>query len=261
MTIPETRITAAICTYNRVDYVEDAIRSLLNQTYPVELTDIIVVDNASTDNTREIVESLQKKSSHGHRFRYFLEKNQGLSYARNRALDECTTDYIAFLDDDAKASEQWLEYVVRSFIEPDPSPAIVGGKIDLYFEGEKPDWADEFMHGQYLPCVWSGLDFGDQPRFMQPNEGAVGANIAYSVKVLKSKGIQFPVDLGRIGNNLLGGEEGDVSRKLVAAGFRSYYHPTRQGGPPGTRIPIKGLLCEEENLLGREDARPEHIER
>lgn len=100
-TIPT--VSVVISTYKRANLVPQAIRSVLRQTY----TDfeVIVVDDASPDNTREVVESIDDN-----RVKYIRhEKNKGLSAVRNTGIGAAVGRYIAFLDDDDEWREDKLE--------------------------------------------------------------------------------------------------------------------------------------------------------
>jgi teichuronic acid biosynthesis glycosyltransferase TuaG len=89
---PAMQVSALIPTYNRATDVKRALDSVLSQTFPV--AEIIVVDDGSTDNTREVV------ASFGDRVRYIYKKNAGLSAARNTGIQAATGEWIAFLDSD-----------------------------------------------------------------------------------------------------------------------------------------------------------------
>ena len=91
---PNTRISVVIPTYNRAATITGSIESALNQTYPV--SEIIIVDDASTDNTGQTVQALGDD-----RIRYFcLDKNKGAGGARNYGVSQARYDMIAFLDSD-----------------------------------------------------------------------------------------------------------------------------------------------------------------
>lgn len=91
------KISAIIPTYNRKNVISRAIDSALNQTYPMH--EIIVVDDGSTDGTEDFL-----KKKYGKKIRYFKQKNQGPSAARNLGIKKSTGDWIAFLDSD----DEWL---------------------------------------------------------------------------------------------------------------------------------------------------------
>ncbi len=91
-------VSVVISTYNRAHLVERAIRSVLNQTY--RDFELIVVDDASGDNTREVVDNF-----HDERIRYMRhDDNKGAPEARNTGIKKAGGRYIAFLDDD----DEWL---------------------------------------------------------------------------------------------------------------------------------------------------------
>ena len=86
-------VTVAISTFNRATFLAESISSVLCQT--LQDFEIVVVDDGSTDNTRQIVESFDD-----HRIRYFFQENSGIAAARNRAADEARGYYTAVHDDD-----------------------------------------------------------------------------------------------------------------------------------------------------------------
>lgn len=85
-------VSIIICAYNAQDFIGETLQTVLAQTYAN--TEIIVVDDGSTDGTADIVHS------QGSRIRYTFQKNQGLSSARNTGLGICTGVYIVFFDAD-----------------------------------------------------------------------------------------------------------------------------------------------------------------
>jgi glycosyltransferase involved in cell wall biosynthesis len=134
---PAPRISATICTHNRAEYLGKALKSLSVQTLPAEDFEVLVVDNASTDDTAALVESVRPILPS---LRYVFEGSLGLSRARNTAIREARGDYIAFLDDDAVAVSEWLEAILTAFDTVKPTPVCVGGRIEPIWEGARPSW-------------------------------------------------------------------------------------------------------------------------
>ena len=95
------RISVVIPLYNKAAEVERALRSVINQSLAPR--EIIVVDDGSTDNSREIVEKIIAEDNHLN-IRLVCQENAGVSAARNRGISEATGDYVAFLD----ADDEWL---------------------------------------------------------------------------------------------------------------------------------------------------------
>ncbi|MCD7804505.1 MAG: glycosyltransferase [Oscillospiraceae bacterium] len=100
-------ISVIIPTYNRSETIERSIRSVLNQTYSD--LECIVVDDGSTDNTAEVVQSINDG-----RVRYYrLEHNSGACAARNKGIELAVGEYIAFQDSD----DVWREHKLETQIE------------------------------------------------------------------------------------------------------------------------------------------------
>jgi len=98
-------------TYNRSVIIANAIKSVIDQTY--EHWELIIVDDGSSDNTREVIESFDDK-----RIKYFFKDHEERSIARNFGINMSKGDYISFLDDDDEILENYLakfyEYIHSS---------------------------------------------------------------------------------------------------------------------------------------------------
>lgn len=120
-------VSVIIPTFNRAGLVVQAIHSVLNQT--IAPCEIIVVDDGSTDETRETVTAL------GERVQYLYRPNGGAAAARNTGIRASTGELIAFLDADDLWAPEALEWRIAKFLEPhEPSPDIVLGllqRIDM----------------------------------------------------------------------------------------------------------------------------------
>lgn len=104
-------VSIIIPTYNREKEIARAVYSILRQTYVHY--EVIIVDDASTDNTKEVVEQIADK-----RIRYIrLEKNQGACHARNVGIQESQYDYIAFLDSDDEWMPNKLEVQMHKMLQ------------------------------------------------------------------------------------------------------------------------------------------------
>ena len=99
------KVSVITASYNCAKFIEESIKSVLNQTY--DNLELIIVDDCSTDNTEEIVNEYIKKDS---RIKFYrLNNNSGAAVARNKGLDEATGRFIAFLDSDDIWDKQKLE--------------------------------------------------------------------------------------------------------------------------------------------------------
>src|SRR5436309_2344962 len=133
------QISALICTRNRADYLRKAMQSLATQSLPCEQYEIIVVDNGSEDHTRAVVDEFASLTN----LVYIYEATPGLSRARNVAFRRAKGEFVAFLDDDAVASPQWLEKYLEVFRTYSPTPGSVGGKCEPIWEIPQPAWLED----------------------------------------------------------------------------------------------------------------------
>lgn len=208
-------ITAVICTHNRQYFLEKSIQSLLDQTLNRDRYEIIVVDNGSTDGTREVCKSYQSEPG----FRYIFEPVIGLSQARNTAWRRAAGPYVGYLDDDATAGSRWLEAALQAFENTDPQPWWVGGPVQLDWECQPPPWLSQDLY----ECL-GYLYWGEKSRWLQGRERLVGCNSFFPVHRLSQLG-GFDTRLGRKRTLLLSGEETQLQLKIQKAGGALYYHP------------------------------------
>jgi len=197
------RIAGAISTYNRSDLFASALESLCQQSLPPEAYEIIIVDNASTDDTPQVVERMQQQFPE-HTICYFNETQQGAAHARNRAFHETRAPYIAFLDDDGIAPPDWLETILRLFETHLPTPHSVGGGYIPYFTSARPAW----LVDRYERRSW-----GDVPRLLTDGESFSGSNMAFPTELLKAYG-GFPTNVGPKGRHLGVGEEYELYQRI-----------------------------------------------
>ncbi|GAB2191902.1 glycosyltransferase family 2 protein [Sessilibacter sp. MAH1] len=213
------KVSAIICTYNRYDLLAKSIESLVSQSIPSSEYEIIVVDN--TPNARlEEGKSYFERYSKVPNLTYLFENTPGLSNARNVGIKESSSEIIAFLDDDAIASERWLEEIIHSFASFE-KVGVVGGKISPIWELERPAWLDDTLKG-YVSVV----DWGGRLRIASEDEWFAGANIAFKKSLLQECG-GFSTSLGRVGsgNVLLSNEEIQVLNYIKNSGYHSVYSP------------------------------------
>ncbi|MAV75011.1 MAG: glycosyl transferase family 2 [Cellvibrionales bacterium] len=212
-------IAVVICTYNRYALLEAAIESCLSQTLSIDKYEIWIIDNTPNAELGEgrIFAERYKKIANLH---YIFEKTAGLSNARNVAFRLTSTPYITYLDDDAIASSDLLNQVIKGFSEFD-NVGIVGGKISPIWEVKRPPWLGDKLLGSV-----SVVDWGGYLRIAGHDEWFAGANISFSRSALAASG-GFPTNLGRKGGGqvLLSNEENAVIEEITACGFLSVYNP------------------------------------
>ncbi len=213
-------ISAIICTHNRDPYLAAAIDSLLEQDLTAQgLGDfeVIVVDNASTDTTKAIVEARLDNP----RLKYVHESKLGLSHARNRGVVESTGEIVAYLDDDAVAEAYWLRMLVEAY-RADEKLAIAGGRVTLLWPEKTipPTWLSDAM----LSCL-GHYDLGKETvNIENPSLTPRGLNYSLRRSFLESVG-GFDPQLGRMGKKLLSNEELYMTEAALKQGLRVAYLP------------------------------------
>lgn len=211
-----TFVTVAIQTYNRSATLAETLESLRGLRCP-ETADyeILVVDNNSTDDTAQVIQQYSQVLAP--RLRSVREPRQGLSHARNRALQEAQGEIVSFLDDDVIVDPGWLCAVAAAFEEH--SATVVGGRSYLIYRSRRPKWLPE--HYEFF---LSRLDYGDQVLVPTDND-LYGLNFS----VQKNFAVQvggFNPSLGRCGPvSLRSGEESDLLRKIRTHGGVAVYEP------------------------------------
>jgi glycosyltransferase involved in cell wall biosynthesis len=122
MSVPP-QVSVIVCTFNRSRLLSDCLDSLLDQTYPRDRYEIIVVDDGSKDKTRDVLDDFVQKSP---LVKCFSQTNAGLSAARNTGIKNSSGEIICFTDDDCIATKDWIERLVSGYAE---GIGGVGGRI------------------------------------------------------------------------------------------------------------------------------------
>lgn len=206
-------VSVIVCTYNRAQLLKNCLQSLYKQSIDNKHYEVIVVDNNSIDDTEKVVNRFSRDYSS---VRFVTEKNQGLSYARNRGWKEARGTYVAYIDDDAIANPDWIGQIVQ-FIKSHPEVNVFGGPYDRFFHNPFPDW---------LPENYGTLNLGNKIKLLnQKNEWLSGSNIVFNKSILEKYG-GFVTNLGMKGDKILYGEETELLVRLKKVGESIYYVPT-----------------------------------
>jgi glycosyltransferase involved in cell wall biosynthesis len=211
------KISAVVATYNRERFLPAALQGLKNQTLNPQYFEIIIVNNNSTDRTKDIALQFINENPQLN-CKYVEEYNQGLSFGRNRGIVESNAKFVTFIDDDAVIEEHFLENAVKH-LEKDTTTAAVGGKIFAQYLNKKPKWMSKYIQ----PLV-GHVDYGDKSFVYPLGKYPYGSNMTIVKQDLMEAGM-FNTSLGRIGSGGLGGEEKDLFDKLMAAGKKIVYYP------------------------------------
>lgn len=212
------KFSVIFCTYNREKYIYNALKSIAEQDFPVSEYEIVLVNNNSTDSTENICNQFKTDYPQVD-FRYYIETNQGLSYARNRGVEESRGDILVFVDDDATVFEYYLSSI-DDFFTNHPAVSACGGPIVPVYEVDKPKWLSLYTE----QLLGGALYEGDKVKPFRNGKYPGGGNSAFRKEVFQKYGL-FNVELGRKGTGLIGAEEKDLYDRLVRGREEFYYLP------------------------------------
>lgn len=205
------KITAIICTYNRAELSNLCLLSLIEQTAPKEEYEILVIDNNSSDHTSTL---LQKTGADFPNFRYLFEPVQGLSQARNTGWKNASADWIVYVDDDAKAADNFIERAI--WVIENNSFEIFGGVYLPWYKHGRPRWfKDQYGSNKKKYTTLTSLT---------GEETLAGGVLAARVDLLERFG-GFSTKLGMTGNTVAYGEETELQFRMRASGVETIYDP------------------------------------
>lgn len=216
-------LSVIIPTRNRAETLEKSLESITKQTFPHNYFEVIVVDNGSTDNTKEVINSFQPKIKN---LRYFYEKTPGLHVGRHKGLKEAIADILVYADDDIEALPTWLEGIWEAF--QDPVTVLVGGKNLPNFESEPPLWIKKMwnkkIEGGNVLGYLSILDLGSEIKEIHPYY-VFGCNFSVRKKILEEAKGFHPDGMPQELIKYRGDGESHVSRYVLENGYKAMYNP------------------------------------
>ncbi|MEO6002499.1 MAG: glycosyltransferase family 2 protein [Opitutus sp.] len=199
-------VSLILCSRNRAEQLKATLESIRNVIIPAGCTvEVLVVDNASTDETLNVIKAAQKENP---LLRTTREPRAGLSHARNTGLRETTGEVIVFTDDDVRVRPSWLAEITRK-IFTGSADAVAGGVV----------FPDHLNTALTVPGLSSRRAWFASTEHLDPDQPAtmVGANMSFHRRVL-DRIPMFETELGAGGLGF--GEETLFSKQLLADGFR-----------------------------------------
>jgi glycosyltransferase involved in cell wall biosynthesis len=209
-------VSVVVCTRNRSRHLASALRSLVSQDPISPSFEIIVVDNASSDDTPDVARAFGREC----RLRHVIETRPGLCHARNRGGYAALGRYVAYLDDDAIASRSWVSAVAEAFALC-PDAGAVGGRVEPVWHARRPRWLSDHVARALTIVDWPG-----EPRILEDLTQAwvVGANMAVRADVFRAIG-GFRPQLDRVGAAMLSSGDIFFLKEVIRAGSHCYYYP------------------------------------
>ncbi len=213
-------ISIVVCTHNRCESLVRTLEALGHLTPVPTGLEIVVVDNQSSDGTRDRVAPVSHVGPHP--VRYVREDRLGQSHARNRGLREALGDWIFFTDDDVGVDPGWAVRLSAGLEALGVRAG--GGQVVPVWPASLPRWvATEGPLLERIAFVSYGLPGGPR-RLGDLDPTPVGCNMAVHRSVL-SEGDPFSGQLGHRGARLIGGEDTEFFARLRAAGVALGYVP------------------------------------
>jgi glycosyltransferase involved in cell wall biosynthesis len=228
-------IDVVICTYNRASNLDDVLAALSAQRVDRDAEwSVLVVDNASTDGTADVVKAHCARQLLP-RLRRVVENDQGLTPARRRGVRESSAPWIAFVDDDNLLEPGWLQAIAEA-IRSHPKAGAIGGRVVLDWEQPPPDFVRSF-----------GFCFAEQ----EPGDttcevgGLVGAGMVVRKEALVECGwLERPLLGDRTGKRLISGGDVEIAQRIRSAGYHLLLTPQAvlRHRIPSSRATLQYLL-------------------
>jgi glycosyltransferase involved in cell wall biosynthesis len=204
-------VSIVVPTRNRADDLRQALAALLGLRPKTADVEIIVVDNASTDNTWRLLEIVAEREP---RLQALHEPRPGVSYARNAGIARARGSIIAFTDDDNRVPENWVDAIVAAFADY-PDASVVGGRVLPDWPMPPPAWLKRECWGPLAI-----LDYGPEPIVVDRDRPLclITANVAIRASVFNEVGLFSPA--------FPRGQDQEWIERLYAHGGFGVYLPT-----------------------------------
>lgn len=213
------KLNVILPTYNRAVLLRRTLESLANAEIAPTL-DVLatVVDNNSSDETRETIEEFVKKQGKV-RFEYLSEARQGKSIALNAAVKKSVADLIATIDDDEEVAADWFVEIANLFGSRWNEIDFAGGKVLPRWESPPPVWVTK---------DWAGIswrDYGETEWFYNEKTPILSGGHSILKRELFEELGFYNEAVGPTGKNLIGCEDDVFFDKLISGGKRGIYSP------------------------------------
>lgn len=214
-------LTIAIPTYNGEKRLPLVFEKLRSQTGTEEIAwEVLVVDNNSSDATAAIVEQFRQEWPGEIPLRYVFEKEQGLAFAREKAVTEANGEFVGFLDDDNLPTSNWVAAAYQ-FGKQNPQAGAYGGCILGDFEVAPPENFGRIA--SFLAIVDRGdrpLQYRVEKKILPPGAGLVVRTLAWREQVPKTLAL-----VGRNTQKMFASEDIQVLRYIQQGGWEIWYNP------------------------------------
>ena len=218
-------VSFLICTYNSASRIQETLACLARQVPMQGVSwEVILVENACTDDTVNQAESYWKKTGSDVPLRIFSESRAGKNFAVQLAFDQARYRYACIVDDDNRLASNYLQ-VGYALLETHPQIGVLGGQNTGVFEVEPPAWFPAFQ-----ACYAVGIPTGGQGRPL--TDGNIGNGFLWGagmyVRISLWNQLQVldfkSLFIGRQGNKkLTAGEDDEICYVAQLLGYEVWY--------------------------------------
>jgi glycosyltransferase involved in cell wall biosynthesis len=213
-------ISVIIATHNRRQLLGETLEAIARQDWPREDLEVVVVDNASSDGTFEMLEAFACRPGVP-AVRPLREERPGKSFAVNHAVAEARGRILVCTDDDVLPDEGWVRAFVEAMEETGADFAV--GRIRPRWEVPPPAWMSPRLYG-VLAVPDNGPERFEIRAGLNEQAMAIGANMALRTDVIARIG-GWRTDLGKLRETLRSGEDHEFFLRMLRAGLHGVYEP------------------------------------
>ena len=206
----KSELTIIICTFNRGHLISETISTIFQQNISIDRYKVLIINNNSTDNTSEILNGFKIQYDN---LSVINENNQGLGYSKNTGMNATTTDWIVYLDDDAKVPNDFVKKAIYNI--NNSHFQCFGGVYLPWYKYGKPKW----FHDKYAS------NKGKTSEFCTLKKDYISGGIMAIEKSILNKFGGFPTNLGMAGSRVAYGEETYLQIRMRNAGIEIGYDP------------------------------------
>jgi glycosyltransferase involved in cell wall biosynthesis len=220
-------LTVAICAHNAAPRLPAALQALSQMRADPSKWECLVIDNASTDDTRAVAKDFAQRLNLP--LRVVNEPIAGHTRARRRAVIEAAGELLSFVDDDNLVSPDWAANCL-AFFAAHPAAGIAGGKIDAVFE-DPPSVPPDFQTRFAMALAIRDMGETGRPLKLPDNDPPCGAGMTGRTALFKTILLDIGCHLtGRRGGALTSGDDTEIGLLAQKLGWETWYTPALKMG-------------------------------
>lgn len=211
-------ISVMLSTYNRAQFLKRTLEGFAETDRSDLSVEFMIIDNGSSDNTRQVIESFKNRMN----IKYIFEPINGKNRALNTAIETCSLgDIVVFTDDDVDVPRNWLKSI-HAVCQRWPDHSLFGGRIDVVFPPVTiPQWSDDPM---IAALAFAKHDVADHECEYRDYDAPFGPNY-WVRKVIFENGRRFDESIGPKLKNRMMGSETSFFKSLIDDGYKIVYSP------------------------------------